>query len=122
MRDADVKVHMTPTDEISAIATYGKQGTLKSGCNPGEHAVVYNTGVDPQGCYLKGERRKGLYKEPIEVFPADSSSYLTPQSRVRFGKAYAIEWNVKVKDIGMVVDQYMGRLLSYFEDENHEVD
>jgi hypothetical protein len=109
------------TDWASAIATYGKQGTLKHGCNPGEHAVIFNTDVDPNTCYLYGERENGLYKEPIEVVPADDTARLTKASRIRFGKAYAIEWNVKVKNIGMVADWDMGKLLRYYEDEDREV-
>lgn len=94
---------------------------MKPGCDSGEHAVVYISGVDPKGCYLPGERQRGLDKEPIEVSPADSSSCLSKQSRIRFGKAYAIEWNVRVKDIGTVVRQDVGKLLAYYEEENREV-
>lgn len=111
----------TCTDFISAIATYGKQATLKPNCRPSEHAVIYNTGIDPEYCYLDGEKDRGLFKEAVEVRPADQSAYLTPESRIRFGKAYCIEWNVKVKDIGMVISEHIPRLLTYFEDENHEV-
>jgi hypothetical protein len=111
-------------DLCSAIATYGQQGTLKHGCNPGEHAVICNTHVDPSTCYLRGEIENGMYKEPIQVTPPkdpDQNSYLSLASRIRFGKAYAIEWNVKVKDIGMVADWDMAKLLRYFEDEDREV-
>ena len=94
---------------------------MKYGCNPREHAVIYNTGIDPESCYLDGERYYGLCKEPIEVEAADATSYLSTKSRVRFGKAYAIEWNVKVKDIGTVHSHHMGKLLAYYDDENHEV-
>lgn len=76
--------------------------------------------MDPRTCYFQGERSNGLYKEPIEVLPADSSAFLTAPSRIRFGKAYPIEWNVKVKDIGVVADEDMGRLLRYFADEDRE--
>lgn len=62
-----------------------------------------------------------MHKEPIEVIPIDWNERLTPASRVRFGKAYAIEWNVKVKEIGMVADRDMAKLLQYYEDEDHEV-
>ena len=107
--------------DFSGISTYSERGTLKPGCNASEHALVYNTGIDPETCYLDGERAKGLYKEPIEVWPADTGSYLKPRSRIRFGKAYCIEWNVKVKDIGKVVNKDMSKLLSYYDAENQEV-
>ncbi|KAF2996447.1 hypothetical protein E8E13_003810 [Curvularia kusanoi] len=104
-----------------AIATYGGQGTRKHGCNPAEHAVICNTGVDPRTCLLPGE---SLPKEGIQVDPpeqADSNSYLSTKSRLRFGKAYTIEWNVKVKDIGTVAARDMARLLQYYQDEDREI-
>lgn len=113
------------TDGSSAIATYGGQGTRKYGCRPSEHAVICNTDVDPRTCYLPGEYENGMHKEPIQVKPpdpADRNSYLSRASRIRFDKLYAIEWNVKVKDIGMVADWDMGKLLKYYRDEDREVD
>lgn len=84
--------------------------------------MIYNTHVDPGRCYLQGER---ITKEPIQVeppYPADNSSYLSFLSRLRFGKVYSIEWNVKVKDLGMVVPEDVPRLLQYYKDEDHEVE
>jgi hypothetical protein len=84
--------------------------------------VICNTHINPSRCYLKGER---IYKEAIQVeppYPADNDSYLSQLSRLRFGKTYAIEWNVKVKDLGMVVPEDMPKLLQYYEDEDCEVE
>lgn len=108
-------------DKYSGISTYSERGTLKPGCNPREHAVIYNKGIDPETCYLEGERENGLCKEPIEVDAGNSGSYLKPRSRIRFGKAYSIEWNVKVKDIGKVVPRDMSKLLAYYEEEDQEM-
>jgi len=47
---------------------------------------------------------------------------LSRLSRLRFGKKYAIEWNVKVKDLGMVVHEDMPKLLKYYADEDREVE
>lgn len=84
--------------------------------------MICNTHVDPRRCYLQGER---IFKEAIQVeppIPADGNSYLSQLSRLRFGKTYAIEWNVKVKDLGMVVREDMPKLLQYYEDEDREVE
>ena len=84
--------------------------------------MICNTHINPSRCYLKGER---IYKEAIQVeppYPADNDSYLSQLSRLRFGKTYAIEWNVKVKDLGMVVPEDMPKLLQYYEDEDCEVE
>lgn len=52
----------------------------------------------------------------------DNNSYLSHLSRLRFGKTYSIEWNVKVKDLGMVVDEDMPKLLYYYKQEDREVE
>ena len=108
--------------QACAISTYANQGTLKVGCDPSEHAVLYNTGVSAQACYLEGERERGLYKEPIQVYPADSSAFLRRESRIRFGKVYSIEWNVKVKDIGIVVDSDLATLIAHYKEEGQRWD
>jgi hypothetical protein len=99
--------------------SYRNMGTMKTGCVPREHTIVYSSGVNPDSCYFKGEYENGMTKEPIEVVPADSSSYLSTAARLRFGKKYAIEWNVKVKDVGMVAPADMDKLLRYLEDEEN---
>jgi hypothetical protein len=72
---------------------------------------------------ISGERENGLYKDPIEMAPsADSGSfYLDPSSRIRSGKAHAIERNVNVKDLGMVVPHDIAKLVAFFKDEDNEV-
>jgi hypothetical protein len=62
-----------------------------------------------------------MRKEPIEVVPIEQGERLTVASRIRFGKAYAIEWNVKVREIGTVADRDMAKLLRYYVDEDREV-
>lgn len=104
---------------ISGIGTYSGRGTLKDGCHPAEHTIVYFTGADPASCYIPGEYEAGMTKEPIEVEPVDASLKITKESRIRFGKVYPIEMNVKVKDIGRVRQDHLSALLSYWTEENH---
>ncbi|KAF2267705.1 hypothetical protein CC78DRAFT_565900 [Lojkania enalia] len=98
----------------SAISTYSHRGTTKSGCNPSEHVIVYFTGESPVP--LQGEY--GITKEPIEIEPANPSLQMESASRLRLGKTYSIEWNVKVKDIGRVIPEHMSRLVRYWKDED----
>jgi hypothetical protein len=100
------------------IGTYSGRGTLKSGINPAEHAIVYLSGTDPESCYLPGEREAGMTREPIEVVPVDSSVRIRPESRIRFGKTYPIEKNVKVKDIGIVHPSHTYKLVAYWQDRD----
>ncbi|CAN9477597.1 unnamed protein product [Alternaria alternata] len=100
------------------IGTYAGRGTLKKGCFPWEHAIVYLSGTDPETCYLPGEYESGMVKKPIEIVPVDSSITLRSESRIRFGKTYPIEKNVKVKDIGMVHPNHLGKLFQYWTDRS----
>lgn len=100
------------------ITTYSKRGTLKRNCYPPEHAVAYFYGTQPG--YLPGE--DGMTKEPIEIYPSTSAEIMEPASRIRFGRTYPVEWNVKVKDIGRVMDSHMTRLIQYWRDEEDSRD
>jgi hypothetical protein len=97
------------------ISTYSRRGTLKFGCYPAEHAIVYFSNTVPQ--YVEGEYGNGMTKEPIEVIPTDPSDTMHPASRLRFGKSYPVEWNVKVKDIGKVHPAHISKLLQYYKEE-----
>ena len=85
---------------------------------PSEHAIVYLPGTDPTTCYLPGEYDSGMTKEPIEITPVDTSIVLRPESRIRFGKTYPIEKNVKVKDIGQVNPNHLSKLFQYWTTGN----
>lgn len=100
----------------SGIGTYSGRGVLKEGCVPEEHTIVYLSGTDPGSCYLRGEYQSGMVKDPIEVVPVDASITLRHDSRIRFGKTYPIEKNVKVKDIGQVHPSQIGTLVQYWTD------
>jgi hypothetical protein len=106
----------TRLSDVSAISTYKNQGTFKNGCDPREHAVIYNAGIHPDSCYFQGEKAM-MTKAPIQVTPADASAGLRKESRIRFGKIYSIEWNVKVKDIGMVCADDLGTLVEHHNKE-----
>lgn len=98
---------------VSPISTYGGQGTLKYGCVPSEHSVVYFIATKPTlFC------REELFKEPIAVRPADPSLKMDPASRLNYGKTYPIEMNVKVKDIGDVIPEDLSNLLAYYREVN----
>ncbi|KAF1930299.1 uncharacterized protein M421DRAFT_418617 [Didymella exigua CBS 183.55] len=98
-----------------AISTYGKRGTLKRGCNASEHTAVYLEGSNPYT--LQGEWERGMTKDPIMITPTNPQEFMEPTSRLRCGRIYSIEWNVKVKDIGMVATHDRTKLLQYFSEE-----
>jgi hypothetical protein len=102
---------------FSGIGTYSGRGTLKDGCNPKEHAIIYFSGTNSSSCYISGEYEMGMDKDPIQVEPADTTLRIRPESRIRFGKTYPIEMNVKVKDIGRVFPGQLSTLLQYWTEE-----
>lgn len=107
--------------EACGISTYGGRGALKPGCVPSEHTIVYSSGTDPSSCYLPGEWQAGMTNEPIEIIPSnpnDPSLNISPTSRLRFGKTFPIECNVKVKDIGRVHPRDLSKLMHYWTAAN----
>lgn len=58
-----------------------------------------------------------MTKEPIEVTPHDNTETMLPASRLRFGKHYSIEWNVKVREIGIVAPRHRSRLMMHYRNE-----
>ena len=98
------------------ISTYSNRGTLKRGCNPAEHAIVYTKGSLPS----RFEGENGMTVDPIAV-EAEYGVTLEPASRVRLGKLFPIEWNVKVKNLGRVAPEHMGRFFTAASQRNPEV-
>lgn len=74
-----------------------------------DHGIIYTTPAPPN--QLQGEN---LTKYSIQVRRTGVED-LNAASRVNYGKAYAVEHNVKVLDIGMVVDGHQYLLGHYFD-------
>jgi hypothetical protein len=60
---------------------------------------------------------RGMTKGPIAIEPTDPNEPWSPTSRVRLGKTYSIECNVKVRGIGEVAIEDKPKLLRYYQDE-----
>ncbi|KZM25422.1 uncharacterized protein EKO05_0000502 [Ascochyta rabiei] len=97
-----------------AITTYGRRGVTKPGCNAADHSVVYLNGKLP--IMYSGEAEQGLVKDPIMIMPTDANEAMDPSSRLRYGKMYPIEWNVKFRDVGMVSPRDRTKLMRYFKE------
>ncbi|KAH7378348.1 hypothetical protein BKA66DRAFT_421266 [Pyrenochaeta sp. MPI-SDFR-AT-0127] len=99
------------------ITTYGNRGVLKPGCNASEHVMVYRNGTRPE--LIPGERERGMTKDPIAINIEDAQEEMHPASRLRLGKITSIEWNVKVRNIGMVIPEHRSRLMAYYRAEQN---
>ncbi|KAF1998974.1 hypothetical protein P154DRAFT_535855 [Amniculicola lignicola CBS 123094] len=98
------------------IFTYNGQATLKNGVRAKEHAVVYTEGTQPQ---LK-EGETGIYKDPIKVIPASGIPSLRAESRIYYGIHHPIQYNVKVKDEGIVAQADIPNLIGSWREEFDE--
>jgi hypothetical protein len=74
-----------------------------------DHGVIHTTPQAPR--LMPGEQ---LTKFSIQVDPT-ADEVLEPASRVNYGKAYAVEHNVKVLDIGLVVPNHRYLIERYYE-------
>jgi hypothetical protein len=75
---------------------------------PDAHAIVYSVGFVPQ--LLSGEQ--DLSKRPIAVLMNENTAPLSQASRIFFGTDHLVQYNVKVKDLGMVHHDSLGDLQS----------
>ncbi|KAH7091466.1 hypothetical protein FB567DRAFT_518747 [Paraphoma chrysanthemicola] len=91
------------------VQTYGGRAATKPGLVMSDHGVIYTTAYPPY--LLVGE---ALTKSSIQVETTGGES-LEPTSRVNYGKAYAVEHNVKVLDIGMVLENHRYLIAHYFD-------
>lgn len=74
-----------------------------------DHGIIHTSLNAPN--QVVGEQ---LTKYSIRVEPT-KDEILHPASRVNYGKAYAVEHNVKVLDIGMVTQNHRYLLSQYFD-------
>lgn len=74
-----------------------------------DHGIIHTTSSAPS--QLSGEN---LTKYSIRV-DSTAGEALHEASRVNYGKAYAVEHNVKVLDIGVVTEQHRYLIAAYFD-------
>lgn len=74
-----------------------------------DHGVIHTTASAPD--LLPGEK---LTKYSVQVQPYKDER-LEPESRVNYGKAYAVEHNVKVLEVGMVLEGHRYLIQQYFD-------
>jgi hypothetical protein len=68
---------------------------------------------------MRGEYERGMTKRPIAIEATEATEaaeLILPTSRLRMGRTFTIECNVKVRDIGKVVPEHKIMLLRYHRD------
>lgn len=56
-----------------------------------------------------------MNKEPLRIILHSPDDKLDSRSRINLARAYPIEHNVKVKDIGHVEERSLPKLVAYFK-------
>lgn len=95
-----------------SIGTYGGKGLAKEGLTQtevNEHAILYDNTHKP-AAYLPGEPQSN--KRPIAVKLADGQK-LDTASRIHLGKPFNINYNLKVMDVGRIVQEDIEALSGY---------
>ncbi|KAH7378755.1 kinase-like domain-containing protein [Pyrenochaeta sp. MPI-SDFR-AT-0127] len=103
------------TIDVCPISTYSNRGTLAPNCISSEHAIIHLQGTEPM--YLPGERERGLTKEPIVIERSDSNVSLRPESRICFSRTRRMGFDIKAKDIGIVVLEHRSMLQHHWQEE-----
>ncbi|KAI4659355.1 uncharacterized protein J4E78_005782 [Alternaria triticimaculans] len=94
------------------ILTYQGQGTKKV-VSPGKHAIAYSHGYDPR--LLPDERP--LAKHAICIVMNNGENPLVAASRIYFGVHHPVQYNVKVKDLGIVHQDWLPTFIGYWHME-----
>ncbi len=102
----------------SEIPGYRRHSPLRKRSRTSEEAVVYFTNTDPGTSHSDGEFATSRKNDPIEIIPANCQPPLKmkPESRIRFSKDFAIEVNLKVKEIGQIHPEHMSKFLNNYQE------
>jgi hypothetical protein len=101
----------------SPIFTYSGRATTKPGIRPDEHSVIHTNGCLP----LLLQNETGITKDPIAMDMAHGEGSLDRNSRLRFGIHHPIQYNVKVKDHGMVCEDDIQKVIGYWNEEQQRM-
>ncbi|EAS34264.3 uncharacterized protein CIMG_05288 [Coccidioides immitis RS] len=104
---------IAPVGQPRAITTYRRRGLQKPGIEIGAHAVIHMKDTDPEKMNIK---YYDLAKQPLAVEPASMTEKLLPSSVVHVGKIHTVEFNQKVKEVGVLTGESRKRLRGYIND------
>lgn len=93
------------------VTTYDGRGYKKRGINLNDHGLIYNSRDPPAPI-------RGITKEPLRIILSKGAEKLCNPSYLNYGRAYTVETNVKVKDVGDL-DTESRRLLRAYYREVH---
>jgi hypothetical protein len=92
------------------VATYAGRATTEPDVIADDHAILYKWGYAP--ILLPGE--DGITKSSFAIVTHDPSYDVPPTCRINFGACHSIEYNVKVKDVGFILQNQLAALRGYW--------
>ena len=100
---------MTGLTNNSRISTHGSQGATKKGIIQNDQCIVYTGPIAP----AKLAMEKKMHKDPIQMIPINPQEKLDPLSRTDLAKIFPVEHNVKLREVGMVSNAHLKKLIAY---------
>ncbi|CZR67180.1 uncharacterized protein PAC_17079 [Phialocephala subalpina] len=91
------------------ITTYDGKGYKKRGINLKDHGQIYNEGDKPLII-------PGIDRLPLQLKPSTKGGLLNSNSFVNYGRAYCVDKNVKVEDIGELNSDSQRILRRYYKE------
>ncbi|KAI9889305.1 MAG: hypothetical protein M1814_005612 [Vezdaea aestivalis] len=93
------------------VSTYRGQGALKHGIRKQNHAMLYK-----QFCFEAPKDEERMTKTPIEMIPTDPGEKWHPASRIDFGRLHTVQYNIPIRDVGMVHPDQIYLIGKYYRD------
>jgi hypothetical protein len=97
------------------ISTYNRQGVAVMDLSAQDrinHSIIYTDDRKPA---IAPAEEGMMLKKPIAVTAASSEQKLHYMSRIDFGNAYSVTWNVKVMNVGKVHENSMAAFTAYWQ-------
>ncbi|EON65608.1 hypothetical protein W97_04846 [Coniosporium apollinis CBS 100218] len=95
------------------ISTYGNRACEKQGVDQQAHGVIYTS----QNPAPLRPRETNIVKGAIKLIPSDPRIWLSPDSRINYALCHPIQYNVKVKDLGMIHPDHVRYAVNYWNME-----
>jgi hypothetical protein len=99
------------------INTYGGEGVARRGVNKSQHVIVFSRGPAPPPPARNeqpGRGERGMRPVPICVDPDSPVEHLDIMSRLNLAGITTVNYDVKVRSVGMVNAQSMDSLIHQF--------
>ena len=109
-------------DRDRPMATYRGQGVSKPSVKKSEHCIIFTGSHVPPLTSAETPKRdeRPLKPLPVRVITTDRAEELDPMSRLNLGERRPLHYNVRVRDVGKVAEDFESNLLDQYHKVNRE--